>query len=187
MALTITLESFDDHLGKAPQLHPEYVRGIEEGIKTGQSLAQDEQQCLHAALVNSIADAQFTFAEARQSVLAELTPLLTAITTHILPATHTIGLATMICETLQNAADAQLSTQPTIAVHPDQIDAVTIALAGFLPSKIKIITDQSLTPNAAWLSINGRDSIIDFENTFTAIQTALRAYTDPLERNINHG
>lgn len=187
MALTLKLESFDDHLDKAPQLHPEYVRGMEEGAKKGHSIAQDERQLLNAELVNFITETQFTFAEARQSILAELAPLLAAITNRILPATQTIGLASMICEILQDAANTQLSAQPIITVHPDQIDAVTTALSNFLPSKITVVPDASLTPHAACLSLNNRESMVDFENTFAAVQTALSAYTNSPERNINHG
>lgn len=187
MVSALTLESFDDDAGTAPQSHPEHVRGFNEGIEAEKLRAQDEQRSLNSALVSAVSDAHFTFTEARQTVLAELAPLLNAITTHILPATQTLGLATTICEILTQAADAQLSTQPTIAIHPDQFDAVATALAEMLPSKVKIVPDPTLTSHAAWLNVNSHDSMIDFENTFAAVQTALRAYADPHERKINHG
>lgn len=187
MATALTLESFDHDAGDAPQSHPEYARGFDEGIKAEQARAQDAHTKLSASLVNSITDAHFTFVEARQAILAELTPLLNAITKHILPATQTIALTSTICEILEQASESQLSTRPTIAVHPEQFDAVTTALETVLSSKIKILSDSSLSSHAAWLTVNGHDSMIDFENTLTAVQTALRAFSDSHERKINHG
>ncbi len=187
MAIALTLESFDDDTGGVPQSHPEYTCGFNEGVKAEQARAEAEHQHLSAALINSVTDAHFTFTEARQTILAELTPLLNAITTHILPATQTLGLSSLICEILEQAAESQLSTQPTISVHPDQFDAVTSALAAVLPSKTTVLSDPSLSSHAAWLSVNNHDSMIDFENTFAAVQTALRAYSDSHERKIKHG
>jgi len=187
MSLTLTLESFDDESVAAQKSHPEFTRGFEEGIAAGRQEAELAQGNLSAALVGAIADTGFTFAEARQSVLADLEPLLTAITTQILPATQTIGLATTICEILQSAAKAELPTQPVITVHPENVDAMLAALGDVPARGVKILTDPTLTTHAAWLSMNGHSSAIDFENTFAAVRTALRAYSDPLERTINHG
>lgn len=186
MVIALTLESFDHDLGSTPQSHPEHTRGFQEGVKAEQERAEAEQQQLNASLVNSISDAHFTFTEARQTILSELAPLLEAITTHILPATQTLGLSSLICEILERAAESQLSTLPTVCVHPDQFDAVSTALAVGLPSKTKVLSDPSLSSYAAWLSVNDHDSMIDFANTFAAVQTALRAYSDPHERKIKH-
>ena len=172
MSLTLTLESFDDELVAAQKSHPEFTRGFDEGIAAGRQEAELAQANLSAALVSAITDSGFTFAEARQSVLADLEPLLTAIT---------------ICEILQSAAKAELPTQPTITVHPENVDAILAALGDAPARGAKILTDPTLTTHAAWLNVNGHSSAIDFENTFAAVRTALRAYSDPHERTINHG
>lgn len=186
MAYALTLESFDD--AETPQqLHPEYSRGLDEGIALGRLQAEQAHKTLHEGLVSAIADNGFTFAEARQSVLLELEPLLQAITTQILPATQTIGLATLICETLQSAAEENLSIQPVITIHPDHVDGIYLAIGRFLDSKVTVVTDPSLSTHAAWLNLNGRNLAIDFESTLAAIQTVLLAFSEQTERTMNHG
>lgn len=182
MSIGFQLESFDAAERGSQQLHPEYLRGFEAGQSSAVESNAAAQNTISREIVSALADADFTYVEARQAVLSELTPILNVISSRVLPLMATAGLSSIVLDTLTRAVSDSVPKHPTIAVHPDQLDALTDALSNDSSVKGILKGDSSLPVNSAWLSTASGETSVDFESVIEAIKSALGSYTQPNHR-----
>ena len=131
MALLLRLEDFEtDHAGQdGPDQHTlAALPGYDAGFAAGQVAALSDQKHVDAALVQTLSDMAFGFAEARQHTLAGMTPLFAALIDQLIPRVVEESFRARLLETLSDLAGKSIAGPTRLIVHPDQIDAVSAIL-----------------------------------------------------------
>lgn len=187
MGNNLHLESFDQAERHTPQSHPEYLRGLEEGRSAINEENVVLQKALHQDLIAAFSDANFTYVEARQAVLLELQPILSAMCSSVLPQLATAGLSSVILDMLTNLTADAVPSHPTVSVHPDHLDNLTAALSNHPTIKATLYGDTSVPRHAAWLNAASGASSVDFQNVIAAINSALDSFTQPNLRKTENG
>lgn len=176
MQQLLKLESFDAPADLAPQIHPEFKRGFDEGKASCEAMAAAAQLELSQALAAKLSDSIFTFAEARQAVMSEFAPIVEAIVGSLIPTLSIAGLAADISEMVLTNVDESVGHRPKILVHPDIIEILDSALDPDLSDKIIVRPDDSVPIYSAWVSTEASETSLNFGGVVTAIQLALDAF-----------
>jgi len=186
MSQTLSLESFDGGLVQDDQPGTAFNLGFEDGFAAGEAAAKANAAALNDTLVQAVADAEFTFAEARGQVLRSLAPLFAAVVDKVLPHCIATGFAGHLADLLIQAAADDLGAQLELHVHPENTEAVEAALAD-LPNAVIVLPDKSLTPHAAWIKRSNGDTLLDADALLSEICAALSTIQHPADRTQSHG
>lgn len=174
MGQLLHLESFDNGGSGPSESHPEFLRGFEDGKSAGLSEAAEKGADQLTMLQSTLEDAQFTYAEARQAVLADLNAIIEATISQLLPTVATVGLAETLRQDLQNSlknstpAAMVLSVPPALAELCEQIVADTGA------GHVSVRSDPLIGEHAIWFDSDIQQSCVDFEQALTAARSALQ-------------
>lgn len=182
----LSLESFEADEADDNNAAVAFNDGYQQGFDAGQAAAAADHMALAAALVQSISDIDFTYAEARAQVMQSLDPLFEALTTAVLPHCISSGYAKQVADILTSAAAADTEGPFRLHVHPDQVPAVDAATAD-LAGKIKIVPDAALSAHAAWIQHGAGETHLDLDRLLTQITEALGAVANPEYRTATHG
>lgn len=183
-------ESFDGPLQAGAPFVPseDWQDGYQAGLADGLAQANAQQDALSEVVVQHMLDLGFQFAEARAQVLAGLRPLFAALSDRLLPALGQAAFGAHLAEALAAAALADMTRPVRIAVHPDQVAAMTVCLAGQASAAFAIIADLSLSPGQALINSATTATMIDIDGLIAAASDALLALTEaPPPRRSEHG
>ena len=187
MGQLLHLESFDNGGSGPSESHPEFLRGFDEGKSAGLSEAAEKGAYQLTILQSTLDDARFTYAEARQAVLADLNAIIEAALSQLLPAAATVGLAETLRQDLQNSlinstpAAMVLSVPPALAELCEQIVADTGA------GHVSIRSDPLIGEHAIWFDSDVQQSCVDFEPALTAVRSALQCLQPHPTRKSENG
>ncbi len=186
MSRSLSLESFENVLSNDAAPNPEFNEGYEAGLAAGAAAAQAETEALNAAVVQAIADIDFTYAEARGQVLSALTPLFTTIAERILPHCVSTGFATELAAMLVEAAEADTSAEMMLHVHPDQQAAIEAAIQNIATS-VTVTADPALSVHAVWIKSGRQETLLDIDVLLQRINEILGAIQTTENRIDSYG
>lgn len=180
------LESFEDPM-MDPTKPPEgFEQGYADGYAEGFAAARSEQATLRHELVQSIADLEFKYEEARGEITKSLGPLFSVLTEKLFPQLLTDGFADQIVMILQQAVSRGAASDFRLSVHPDQFDAVAASLTA-TSTNVTLSADASLPPNAAWVRHEQETMRVDFDQLLGEIRSVLSAVEPIKTRSDTHG
>ncbi len=182
----IALESFDAEAPVATGPDPEYQAGFVAGEAAGLAAAAAQETALQAELVQTIADLNFTYSEARQDIMQALRPLFDQVITTLLPHCIDAGFAPEIAALIHGQIDDAMAGRLTLAVHPSQLNAVSDALQS-LAAPPDLAPDDTLTPHAAWISGGAATRHLDLDTLMAEVSGVLAAIHTAAERTPTHG
>ncbi|WP_296425989.1 hypothetical protein [Yoonia sp.] len=186
MSHSLSLESFEEIVSDRSGPSADFNDGYAEGIAAGRAAAQADAVALTEAFVQSIADIDFTYAEARSQLLQSLGPLFQTLCKKILPHCVATGFAGQLADQLLHAAAADAAGPIKIHVHPDQRNAVEAATKT-LPTQLRVLTDPALTLHAAWIQQGTNETLLDADSLLSHINAALAAISNTEHRTNAHG
>lgn len=186
MAQVLSLESFDNGAADDPTTSKDYHQGYEGGFAIGVETANAEAEALSAQFVQSLNAIDFTYAEARNQLLASLEPLLLNVAAKILPHCVENGFVGQLADILQQAAAQDATSAVTLHIHPSQKAAVESA-AQNTAAQVIIATDPTLNKHAAWIKHGRQETLLDIDGLLDAIGETLRAIQRPPDRTKTHG
>ncbi len=182
----ILLESFETDTQKKQKPDEGYEKGFAEGYAAGLSAANSRQESLAHELVQTIADLEFKFDEARGEITQAMGPLFTALAEQVFPQCITDGFAEQIATLLQTTAAQSCPSDISLCIHPQQYDAITTALSATAIS-VAVTSDASLGLHAARIEHNKRTIQIDCDQLLDDIRNILSSVAFIETRNETHG
>ena len=178
MGQALNLEAFDD-AAAGDVANNVNGKGYDDGYQAGRADAAANEAALNAELVQALADASFTYAEAKGEVLRSLAPLLTTIVNKVLPYCITAGFTDQIAGMLQDSAATQMAPAASLTVHPSQVDVIARTLAT-TDLGVTCAADPALTPHAVWLRCGTAEHLFDPDQLMAEI-AAIFAALEPAE------
>lgn len=186
MGQHLSLESFETVLAEETGPSTDYNAGYQDGFAAAQAEVQADFTACQNALVQAIGDMQFTYAEAHSEILRGLVPLFTALVTKIVPQCVSDSFLPQLVDLLTSQARDEIAGIPTLSVHPERADSLRSILVDVMPD-VRIISDPTLTPNAALISFCERETRIDADQLLMRVTTILNNITDTPNRTNQHG
>lgn len=180
--MALRLEDFGDLADPAPEPppgpSPDWLAGFAEGREAGaadaRARAEEEGAALSAALARTLEDAAWTYAEAREAVLASLGPLLSTLLDRLLPGFAAEALVPRLVEMALAAARTDASRPVAIHVAPARAAALRLALAS-AGAHATVESDPALGPDAARLGHGGRETSLDLAACLASLHEACAA------------
>ncbi|WP_106746723.1 hypothetical protein [Yoonia maritima] len=186
MTHVLSLESFDDSETDPKRPNPDFQSGFEQGFDVATERARDDETALKEQLVHAIADIEFGFEEARAQLLQSFGPLLSAISSQLLPAMVAASFGPALIDAVKLAVETSTSGGPTLFVHPIQRRAIE-QLCEDQKLTIHISDDRTLSVNSAWIDCTGKETFLDADSLIAQINDTLSALTHSDNRIDRHG
>ena len=193
MAHFLLLEDFEEQNRHENAMHGDPVEslpGYDAGYAAGMAAAQAAQSSVDAALVQTLSEMSFGFAEARQHILQGLRPLFSALIDQLLPRVADETFRARLIDTLQQIAQNQMDTPVHLHVHSSQ----TAPMAALLPNvnglDVSLISQDEIGPHGALISQGDAEFAVDLDDLIaqvTSILAAIFDITDHSEETTHHG
>lgn len=188
MGLLISLQDFadgnsDEHLTPPPETLP----GYDAGYAAGEAASRGQQEAVDAALVQSLEDLSFGFAEARQVVLQSLTPLFSALADHVLPASVDPSLRMKLVEHLLSAAKEDVNQPCILEVHPAQVEPVNAILAKMGLTDVTVSARADQLEHGVMIKRGNVETTLDADTVIADLTAILRAFFDMNQEQVHHG
>ena len=169
----VKLESFESDPELAEKADAGFAQGFVEGHAAGLAEAQATQTTLAHEFVQSVADLEFKYEEARSEITHAMGPLFSA-------------LAEQIGALLLNAAAEPGGGRLALRVHPQHSDAVTAALAT-AAIDAHVVNAPTLQPHAAWIQHEAGALQVDCDQLLNDIKAILSSVDVIQPRSETHG
>ena len=185
------LEVFE--VGSAP-LGPEpdgpsedWQNGHAAGFEEARVLIEADANALGSELVQTLSDMSFGIAEARAEIMSQLAPLFDVLISKFLPDFAAQTLVPLVRERMLSVAAEALERPLTLRVAPDQIVAVSDALAETPHLPFTALSDPTLGAGQALISAPGHEEMVDLGAILALAQETLAALTDTLQERSHNG
>ncbi|EBA13851.1 FliH/SctL family protein [Roseobacter sp. CCS2] len=182
----VKLESFESDSLLAEKPDEGFAQGFTEGHAAGLVAAQAAQATLTQEMVQSVADLQFKYEEARGEITQAMGPLLTTLAYKIFPQYIADGFADQIVTLLLDAATNDAAGQFTLRIHPDNHEAVSAAIAS-APLDANVVADEAVQLNAAWIQYEAGTLHIDCDQLLADIKAIISSIDLIQPRSETHG
>lgn len=163
------------------------LAAYEEGYKAGWDDAvraeSDSHKRIGADLRKNLEDLSFTFTEARQHILTNLSPLMTLIAEKLLPDMAQQAFAQNVLDRVMAEAEAASGSPVALVLNPANRTAVEALLPSDASFPVQIQEDPQLGPGQAFLRGGQGETVIDIDAVQSALQSAFDAFlkTNTLE------
>ena len=182
----VKLESFESDPELAEKADAGFAQGFVEGHAAGLAEAQATQTTLAHEFVQSVADLEFKYEEARSEITHAMGPLLSALANKVFPQCIADGFAEQIVALLLNAAAEHGGRRFALRVHPQHSDAVTAALAT-AAIDAHVVNAPTLQPHAAWIQHEAGALQVDCDQLLNDIKAILSSVDVIQPRSETHG
>ncbi len=186
---SLNLEVFDapDPTGPAPVVVLESIafeeaklQAYDQGYKAGWDDAaqaqQSDQSQISAELARNLKSLGFTFADARNHVLAAMNPVLQDIVARLLPAIARDALAPTILQALRPLAERASDSPIEILINPAARTAVEAVLLHSNGPPTHLVDEPSLGEGQAFLRLGQSETRIDLDGAIGDISAALTSF-----------
>ncbi|SIT89093.1 hypothetical protein SAMN05421665_2871 [Yoonia rosea] len=182
----VQLESFDDDTVQEAHTPEGYEQGFAEGYAEGLAAAKSVHATLQQEFVQNIADLEFKYQEVRGELTRSLGPLFDILCNKLFPHLVEEGFASQIAHILLQTAAQNPALEFTLAIHPEQYDAVTSALEAS-SINVALTSDPELTKNEAWVRCGQDAQHVDLDHMLNDIRLILSAVDFIEMRTTPHG
>lgn len=164
-----------------------YEQGFTAGWDDATAAQADEQAQLTTTLAHNLQALGFTYHEARVHVLSSLEPLLSDLTTRLLPVVARIALAPKVVEVLMPLAEKLAETPVEIVLNPAARGAIEGVLerSGSLP--VTLTEEPTLGEGQVYLRLGQSETRVDLDGAIAEITTALNDFFTLSRMEQNHG
>ncbi|MEX0283446.1 MAG: hypothetical protein AB3N23_02435 [Paracoccaceae bacterium] len=164
-----------------------YERGYTAGWEDSLQLQLKERSDLSKTLKHNLEDLEFTFAEARQQVLASMAPILEQVVSQVLPEIIDQTSAARIVSELQGLVAAQSDLPIQVSVPPDRTERVRPIVEHALGPEVAVFEDPTLTEDQVALRVGRSETVLDPSAALEEIRAVLSGLTFETEREVQHG
>ncbi|RPE64627.1 flagellar assembly protein FliH [Pacificibacter maritimus] len=173
------------------EIEADRMASYEQGYKAGwddaaQSQAADQKN-IGAMFARNLQELSFTFHEAKSQVMTTLEPLLTEITSKVLPQLVAKTLGQTILEELmvfaEHAADAPIQ----IVIAPSGRAALDDLIDTSLTIPVEILEEQTLTDGQVYLRMGEQEKKIDMDGAIERIEKAIESVYLLNQEAMKHG
>lgn len=185
----LSLEAFDtdgaaDNDVASPRQTSQFQAGFEAGVEAGLQQAAAQQDALRADVVQSISDMAFGYNEARAHLLKHINPLILITINRLLPATLQSSLGVNLHQMIAEALEIDAAAPAILSVAPDQVAAITLALADMTHPHLTIQSDARLTSHAAIVTACTGETALDLDAALAQISDIYDAIPQSLQRKM---
>jgi flagellar biosynthesis/type III secretory pathway protein FliH len=175
---TVVLESIAFEEAKLSAYDQGYRAGWEDAV----SAQKSDQEQISAELARNLKSLGFTFADARQHVLAAMEPLLQDIVARLLPALAREALAPTVLHSLRPLAERASDSPVEIMINPAARAAVEAVLALSNGPPARLVEEPSLGEGQAFLRLGQSETRIDLDGAIAEIASAIANFFQLPER-----
>lgn len=183
---TSFLESFDSECRLPPEHSSQFLAGFDEGLASAMKAQNEDQSKLTEKLLGIVQETQFTFTEARASVLQELKPLFAAITSQLFPQLEQECLVGQIIVELSSQAKKATSLPPQVTVHPRYVQAIRNAISSAGNDAVVVASAHDSPTSFAWVTHGQVRAVIDLEPFLKECENAFGLIASPLQQGIGY-
>lgn len=164
---------------------------FEQGYKAGwddaaQAQANDQRN-LSSVFAQNLLDLSFTYNEAYAHMIKGLKPLLTDMTTKLLPEIMHASIGHRVAEELLRCvANLNGVTEVVILAPEENIAAVEALLEQDFSFPISVRTDPSLAPGQVHLCFENKEIELNFDDLITDFKLAIDAFTHKVSSGEDH-
>ncbi len=149
--------------------------------------AKADQASVDRALIQSLEDLSFGFAEARHVILLGLVPFFETLVGLILPKSVDAVFRAQLIEQLQSAAAQDMQQPCQLVLHPGQVSAVTQILTDLNMQELAVTSRADQPAHAALIQRGKVETAIDVDALLTGIQDTLAGFIDTTQEHADHG
>ena len=197
MSITHLLEDFDETQQGAQvtltdvSLEEERLAAFETGYQAGWDDAvkaqTEDARRITADLAQNLQDLRFTYEEAHSAVMQALKPLLTQMTTSVLPRLAQESLGPRLAEMLYDLARDQGRLNVEIASSPDDAPRLAHLLEADPAIEATLVEDDTLGSGQVYLRFGEVEHEINLAEVLTGIDTAIRGFFDQHQHEDQQG
>lgn len=160
-----------------------YSAGWDDAIKE----AEETAGRIDAEFARNLEDLSFTFHEARSHVLANLEPLLIALTDRFLPEVLKDVLAEILNEEILQLAGRLADTPLLLRLSPEDRHVVDRLLKQVGSAPVNIREDDALPRGQIRLEGGSEERFIDLNDALSRVKDAIAALYEINEKAAKHG
>ncbi|WP_112320722.1 hypothetical protein [Oceanibium sediminis] len=151
-----------------------YAQGSADGTKAAAEAHAEAQDQLRAALVERLHDQYLSRNEVEASILAGITPFVSALIDHLSPRLTQAGLADQVASAVAHALDARPDAKPILRCSEESLPGLQSALSDWVG--LKVVADPRLTPLEAEVHWDDGFDAIDLSGVLARIDAAFEAF-----------
>ena len=197
MSIAHLLEDFDETRHETQvtltdvSLEDERLAAFETGYQAGWDDAvkaqTEDARRITADLAQNLQDLRFTYEEAHSAVMQALKPLLTQMTTTVLPRLARESLAPRLAEMLHDLAQDQGRRSVEIVSAPDDAPRLAYLLEDDPAIEATLAEDETLGPGQVYLRFGEAEHEIDLAEVLAGIDAAITAFFDQQQHQTQQG
>jgi flagellar biosynthesis/type III secretory pathway protein FliH len=165
----------------------EWQEGHAAGYEEARVLFEADAARVSVELVQTLSDMGFGYAEAQADLLNGLVPLCDALIAQFLPEFARQALVPVIRDQLVEVAAAGLDEPLLLSVAPDQIVAISDALAAESHLNFTARSDPSLGAGQALISASHSERLVDLDAVLALAKETLMALVKNSEERSQNG
>lgn len=164
-----------------------YETGYSAGWEDSVAAARDDQNRIGTELANNLQKLAFTFQEARSHVLRSVEPLVTRLTTQLLPEVAQEVLAPVVLDTLMPLIDTLADAPVRVVLNPASRPAVERLLSQAAGLPLIVEEEPTLGEGQVYLRFGDVEHHVDLDQAVADIARAVHDFFDFAEKESDHG
>ncbi len=180
---TVVLNASDIEDVRLQAYEAGYSAGWEDAVKA----TSDDQNRIGSELANNLQKLGFTFQEARSHVLRSVQPLVTHLSTRLLPEMAQEVLAPIVLDTLTPLIDTLADAPIRVVLNPVSRPAVERLLSQAAGLPLIVEEEATLGEGQVYLRFGDSEHHIDLDQAVADIARAVHDFFDYAEKETEHG
>ncbi len=164
-----------------------YETGYSAGWEDAVASARDDQERISTELANNLQKLAFTFQEARTHVLRSVQPLVTQLSTSLLPDLAKEVLAPVVLDTLMPLIDSLADAPIRVVLNPASRPSVERLLSQAAGLPLIVEEEANLGEGQVYLRFGEAEHHIDLDQAVSDIARAVHDFFDFTEKEADHG
>lgn len=164
-----------------------YETGYSAGWEDAVAATRDDQTRISTELANNLQKLAFTFQEARSHVLKSVQPLVTQLSTRLLPELAQEVLAPVVLDTLMPLIDTLADAPIRVVLNPASRPAVERLLSQAAGIPLIVEEEATLGEGQVYLRFGDVEHHVDLDKAVADIARAVHDFFEYSEKEANHG
>lgn len=164
-----------------------YETGYSAGWEDAVAATRDDQTRISTELANNLQKLAFTFQEARSHVLKSVQPLVTQLSTRLLPELAQEVLAPVVLDTLMPLIDTLADAPIRVVLNPASRPAVERLLSQAAGIPLIVEEEATLGEGQVYLRFGDVEHHVDLDTAVADIARAVHDFFEYSEKEANHG
>lgn len=189
MGQLLKFQDFEDDADPVAPPEPalESLPGYAEGYRAAQAEADIDRAASLTSIAQTLEVLAFSFAEAHQHMMAQLRPLFTALTHHILPGAISESFRLHIVDMMIDVAVADTCEIAEIRLAPETLPSISELVENLGRPILRLVPDSTLEPHQAEIRFGDVETTLNTGALFRQISEVLAAFIEVTEETAKHG